>query len=313
MSSLGARTNQFLRFGIVVFGIAGCKTDLGPPEASAVKLSGQAPAAMSSPTQLTIYSRENGRSYTLDITARRLRYSTGDVLDLTADQTNGMIATFNSVITTDAVADSLGSLRYGDVTGCHPQCPTAYSVPKKGTQTLNGSSIQGTSSQTSLTSSTSTTGDLTLGFSQINITSSLFDPDVMLSDPCTDIVTAAAVAKLNYTSRRTRAFDEILSAAITEAGNLALKVLPEGTAAGALLNSNLLGIQTTSWQVKIMAFFWNSHSCSSRKLSTAPIYHIPAPGTIGTHWACAPVPNSYFSIDGGPWMSVELNICEWAE
>lgn len=98
---------------------------------------------------------------------------------------------------------------------------------------------------------------------------------------------------------------------VAEVGNaFGTYIYPEGTAAGAMLDTKLLEIMTTSTQVNIMAFFWNSYGCSSRQLVTAPIYHIPSGGYTGGGWTCAPVPNSKISINGGPWISVTVMICE---
>ena len=300
MSSLSARTNLFLPLSILVIGLASCKTDLGPPETNALKAPNVRPVVMSGATRLTIYSRDNGRSYTLDVSAQTVRFSTGEVMDLTVNQTSMMYTAFKNIIATDPVADTLGSLIYGDV-GCHPKCITQYSLPKKGAQPLLMSSLQAT-------------GTLTLNFSESGTASSLIAQDALLSDPCTDMVTAAAVAKLNYTSRRTRVLDETLLAGIAEVGSVVGAVIfPEATAAGAALDTKLLEVITSSGAVNIMAFFWNSNSCGSRQLVTAPIYHIPTPGTFGTQWLCAPVPNSRISINGGPWISVTVNICEWVQ
>jgi len=310
VSSLSARTNQFLPLGILLIGLAACKTDLGPPETTALKVPNVRPVAMSVATRLTIYSRDNGKSYTLDVSARTVRFSTGEVMDLTVNQTSKMYAAFENIIATDPVADSLGKLAYGDL-GCHPQCITPYSLPKKGTQTLSGSLTGGNGIQIPFMSSSQVTGTLTLDFSESGTTSSLIEQDAFLSDACTDIVTAAAVAKLNYASRRTRVLDESLLAGVSEGGSVVLGfIFPEGTAAGAVLDTKLLEVIASSTQVDIMAFFWNSHGCSSRQLVTAPIYHIPPGGYTGGGWTCAPVPNSKISIAGGPWISVTVNICE---
>jgi hypothetical protein len=290
-----------------VIGLAACTTDLGPPETNALKVPNVRQAAVPGPTRLTIYSRTNGKNYTLDVSARTVRFSTGEVMDLTVNQTSKMYAAFKNIIATDPVADSLGRLVYGDL-GCHPQCPTPYSLPKKGAQTL---SVGGNRIQTPFMSSSQVTGTLSLNFSESGTTSSLVTQDALQGDPCTDIVTAAAVAKLNYTSRRTSVLDESLLAGIAEVGSVVGGVIfPEGTAAGALLDTKLLEIITSSGQVNIMAFFWNSHSCSSRQLVTAPIYHIPPGGYTGGTWTCLPQPNSWISIRGGPWISVTVLICE---
>lgn len=313
MSSLSARTNRFLPLCILVIGLAACKTDLGPPDTTALKAPIVGPVAMSGPGLLTIYSRDNGRSYTLDVTARKVRFSTGEWMDLTADQTNRMYAAFKGVIATDPLADSLAKLVYGDVV-CHPKCITPYSLPKGGTQPLSGSLTAVNGSQTPFMSSLQTTGTLTLKFTDSGTPSSVIVDNAFLSDPCTDIVTGAAVAKLNYTSKRTRVLDESLLAGVLEVGsNLMGRIFPEGTAAGAALDSNLLGAVTSTGAVHIMTVYWNTYSCSSRQLATSPIYHIPTPGTIGNQWACAPVPNSQISINGGAWTSVIVNICEWVQ
>ncbi len=313
MSSLRARSNQFLLLCILVIGLAACKADLGPPETTALKAPNIRPVVISAPSRLTIYSRDNGRSYTLDVLARTVQFSTGERMDLTVNQTSKMYAVFENIIATDPVADSLGKLLYSDI-GCHPKCITPYSLPKKGAQTLSGSLDGGNGIQTPFMSSSQVTGTLTLNFSESGTMSSLVAQDALQGDPCTDIVTAAAVAKLNYTSKRTRVLDESLLAGALEVGSIYLGyVFPEGTAAGAALDSKLMGVLVSSSQVNIMSFFWNSHSCSSRQLVTAPIYHIPAPGTIGSQWVCAPVPNSQISINGGGWVSVEVDVCEWVQ
>jgi len=310
MSSRRARSNQFLPLCILVIGLAACKTDLGPPETTALKAPNVRPVVVSAPSQLTIYSRDNGRSYTLDVSARKVRFSTGQVLDLTDSQTNDMYAAFKNIIATDPVADSLGTLLYGDL-GCHPKCITPYSLPKGGTQTLSGSSAERNGIQTSLMSSSQATGTLTMNFSETGTTSSLIIPDAALGDPCKDIVTSAALAKLNYTSRRTRILDEAVAVGLVEGGNAVAEfVFPPFTLAAAELGTLMLENQTTSVQVNIMAFYWNSYSCGTRQIISAPIYHSAPSGLGNGIWVCHNM-SAWISFDSGKnWTSVQVNICE---
>jgi hypothetical protein len=263
---------------------------------------------------LTISSWDNGTTYTIDYTTKEVRFSTGQILDLTADQTDLIYSQFLNVIATDPVQEDLGSLTYDDTaTVCHPQCPVQYSLPKSkhGTAKMRGFASASQAGYQRFPSSSVQSGDLALDFSDNSITSELITPDAPLGDPCKDIVTSAALAHLNYGAHRTGFLEELYGIGVAEAANAAREWFPPGTVAAVELSTYLAEAAATSTQVNIMAFFWNSYNCGNRQIVSSTIYH-KAPGGLGTGMFnnCFYEP-AYISFDyGQTWTSVQVHICE---
>ena len=264
------------------------------------------PAFTEVASELSVYD-EDGTLYTLSVSDREIRMSDGRVLVLEDDQINLAIEAFYGTIATDPVAADVSSLKYGtegcstpdSKVGCEAQSrlltpPNALGEkPRSGLPTNSGArpSLPGQSKSASRKllwsrpddsrrseiprrvmprSRTRPTRPTAMG-SLGSVAFANFSY-AMFADPCTDIATDAVSKASAYFSKRTSFIKDVWPFAIVEGINGARRRIPRGYAVFARFAELIANHEASRIEVNILAFYWNSYSCSSRQVTVGPIF-----------------------------------------
>lgn len=264
------------------------------------------PAFTEVASELSVYD-EDGTLYTLSVPDREIRMSDGRVLVLEDDQINLAIEAFYGTIATDPVAVDLSSLRYGSEgcstpdskVGCEAQSrlltpPNALGATPRSGLPMNSRarpSLPGQSNSAprklqwlrpddsrrseiprrirphSRTRPTRPTAMGSLG----SVAFANFSY-AMSANPCDDIATDAVSKASAYFNNRTSFVKDIWPLALMEAGNWARRRIPRGYAVFARFAEKVANHEASRIEVNILAFYWNSYSCSSRQVTVGPIF-----------------------------------------
>jgi hypothetical protein len=283
--------------------LAACATDLGGPDSRTVP---KAPAFYNTavPTQLSIVDADDGTQYTLDILAREIRMSDGRVLVLDSLQTLQATAAFSQTIATDPVSAEVAHFTYTPICSKIDPCPQPdFAVTQPPPPMWREGHAERPIRRHARVSRQERQGDLGLGaFAFASFTS---------TDPCSDVANVAVTSVTNYANSRTRFIKDPWPLA-TSIGNSALrKMIPPFSSAAQKFADMVTLHYNTSTQVNVLAFYWNTYSCSSKHVTAGPIYQSSGGGS--STYTCEDQ-RWEISFDGGKtWSPIWVRVCYFAD
>lgn len=263
------------------------------------------PAFTEVASELSIYD-EDGTLYTLSVPNREIRMSDGRVLVLEDDQINLAIEAFYGTIATDPVAVDVAAIAYEEgcstpdsKVGCEAQSrlitpPNALGAEPRsglppGSRTRPSLPGQSKSAPRKLQwlrpddsrrseiprrvmprSRTRPTRPTAMGsLGSVAFANFAY---AMSANPCSDIAADAVSKASAYFNKRTSFVKDIWPLALMEAGNWMRRRIPRGYTVYTKFAEQIANHEASRIEVNILAFYWNSYSCSSRQVTVGPIF-----------------------------------------
>ena len=223
-----------------------------------------------SPTLFEVVGEDNGVLYTLDMTARRMTTSRGDVLLLDGPQTNAFAGAFRGIVEADKISQGLSAARAAI-------CAKTPCLAEPYSRTSPALYTQGNRAPIIGTSSLSSSGDTLLVRTPWYVQQPTSGPNFSTAisygsgaNMCTDVVNAVVPKNLTYREKRTKGLEDVFAIAVSVVGQAGTKALPAGS--GPAIQSALILADHAYARISIsvLGAYWNAWHCDEQTVRVGP-------------------------------------------